>query len=204
MMKVKINFNTNKEENLQAACSLKNKIKLVIPNIITFANLSLGSLALIINVKSNDIGNIFLGSILIILAGILDRYDGKIARKFECESELGKQLDSLSDLVSFGIAPSIICWSLNFSNYASYSLAIPIIFIIAGAYRLAKYNITEFKNIFVGIPITLAGGLIAIDNIINANAILHESFNKIYVAKSLFTILFLSYMMISKVKIPKR
>jgi CDP-diacylglycerol--serine O-phosphatidyltransferase len=103
------------------------------------------------------------GSILIIIAGILDRYDGKIARKLDVTSDFGKELDSLSDLVSFGLAPSLIAWHLGLRDLGWIGIVIALLFLSAGAYRLARFNIVAEPTIeYTGIPITIAGSLLSL------------------------------------------
>ena len=75
-----------------------------IPNIFTFINLSFGILSLLSTFEDNY----SLACIFILLAALVDRYDGRIARYLQVTSDLGKELDSLADLVSFGVAPSIL------------------------------------------------------------------------------------------------
>ena len=79
-----------------------------IPNIFTFINLSFGILSLLATFESNY----QLACIFILLAALVDRYDGRIARYLQVSSDLGKELDSLADLVSFGVAPSILIFLL--------------------------------------------------------------------------------------------
>lgn len=92
---------------------------------------------------------------------ILDSMDGSMARKLQVTTFLGKELDSLSDIVSFGVAPIILAWSsFSFDNILiSFSI---IIFSLCGAYRLARFNVENKSDFFTGLPIPPAGGLIAI------------------------------------------
>ena len=82
--------------------------KSCIPNVFTFLNLSCG----VISILSTMNFNYILACIFILLAGLVDRYDGRIARFLDVSSDLGKELDSLADLVSFGVAPSILTYIL--------------------------------------------------------------------------------------------
>ena len=75
-------------------------------NIFTFINLSCGVFFIIIHPESNYIW----AGIFILIAGLVDRYDGRIARFLEVSSDLGKELDSLADLVSFGVAPAMLSY----------------------------------------------------------------------------------------------
>ena len=91
------------------------KAKNAVPNIFTFSNLGFGIMAIMmtLNASMDNPINYRLACIFILAAGFVDRYDGKIARYLNVSSELGKELDSLADLVSFGVAPSIIVFSLS-------------------------------------------------------------------------------------------
>ena len=80
--------------------------KSCLPNIFTFINLGCGVLSLL----ATHEGNYVKASIFILIAGLVDRYDGRVARYLQVSSELGKELDSLADLVSFGVAPSILLY----------------------------------------------------------------------------------------------
>ena len=90
--------------------------KNAIPNFFTIGNLSCGILSILVTFQN---GNFQLACLFILIAGLMDRYDGRIARLLNVSSDLGKELDSLADLVSFGLAPSM----LVFAMYEFYSLA---------------------------------------------------------------------------------
>lgn len=167
--------------------------KNMVPNLFTFANLSFGMLAILLTLTANHT----LAAVMIACAAFVDRYDGRVARKFNASSAIGKELDSLADLVSFGAAPAVLSWSTYLSSYGIIGYIITILFPIAGAYRLARYNVTEFQNVFTGIPITIAGALIALDIIITTQVVKHSIISSVLM-------LLLSYLMISKIKIQKR
>lgn len=136
--------------------------KSCIPNIFTFINLSCG----VLSILSAHEGNYLVASIFILLAGLVDRYDGRVARFFDVSSELGKELDSLADLVSFGVAPSILMY-LNFDlrTFGPYGILGIIILLtvpICGAFRLARYNTSSFDGVFTGVPITIIGCFLAL------------------------------------------
>lgn len=163
-----------------------------IPNLFTFGNLFCGFLS-IPYIVNNDIKN---ATLLIFIALMLDAIDGRAARILNVSGDLGKQLDSLADVVSFGVAPALLASYTYFSDYGMVGIVFSAIFPICGAYRLARFNITsteESLNYFKGIPITFAGGLISL-------IILFEK----YIPFWLFLILFLglALLMVSKIKIP--
>jgi CDP-diacylglycerol--serine O-phosphatidyltransferase len=129
-------------------------------------------------------------------AAFIDRYDGKIARKFNAVSLIGKELDSLADLVSFGVAPAMLAWKLSLLNYGIISYLLLLVFPICGAFRLARFNISDFKSVYTGIPITIAGSLLALDCIAAAKLGVHSG------VTAIFTLL-LSYSMVCSLEIKK-
>ncbi len=153
-----------------------------IPNIFTLLNLFFGCLAIIATVQTgltitNDNNlviipeKIVMASLFITIAAVVDFFDGFVARLLKVPSELGKQLDSLADVVSFGVAPGMIIYQflrLSFAQQAN-GLDVNTLWLMpafllpcAGAYRLARFNIdTEQSYGFKGVPIPAAGLLIA-------------------------------------------
>ncbi|MEO6669943.1 MAG: CDP-diacylglycerol--serine O-phosphatidyltransferase [Ferruginibacter sp.] len=156
-----------------------------IPNLFTLLNLIFGCLAIVatlqngITIQYNQEGSqlvgipekIWLASLFILLAAVVDFLDGFIARLFNASSEMGKQLDSLADVVSFGVAPSMIIYQFLRMSYAEQENGIDIsmmwllpAFLIAAAaaYRLAKFNLdTKQQYGFRGMPTPAIGLLIA-------------------------------------------
>jgi CDP-diacylglycerol--serine O-phosphatidyltransferase len=131
----------------------------IIPNMFTLANLFFGFLSLIMIMD----GKISLAALMIILAVLLDSLDGKVARKFSVSSDFGKQLDSLCDLVSFGVAPAILVYEVFLQEHLGYfGLLIAAAFALCGAVRLARFNVLNITTHFVGVPITFAGGFVAL------------------------------------------
>jgi CDP-diacylglycerol--serine O-phosphatidyltransferase len=167
-----------------------------IPNLFTFANLSFGVFSILATIN----GDYFLAAIFVIIAALIDRYDGRVARFLNVSSELGKELDSLADLVSFGVAPSILIYSqFGFNSFGPKGLlgyCALIIFPICGAFRLARYNLAEFDGVFSGVPITIAGSLMAIFSLITTRY-------TVPMALPIILILIFSYLMISNFKLKK-
>ncbi len=156
-----------------------------IPNLFTLLNLVFGCLAIVatlqngIIIQYNPEGSqlidipekIWMASLFIGLAGLVDFLDGFVARLFNATSEMGKQLDSLADVVSFGAAPSMILYQflrLSFAKdengiEASVAWLLPAFFVAAAAaYRLAKFNLdTRQQYGFRGVPTPAVGLLVA-------------------------------------------
>ena len=172
--------------------------KSCIPNVFTFINLSCG----IISILSVMNEKYALSGAFILLAGLVDRYDGRIARFLNVSSDLGKELDSLADLVSFGVAPSILVYILfNLSSFGPNGLlgyVVLLLFPICGAYRLARFNTTAFDGAFTGVPITIVGCFMALFSLIMLN---------LNVMPSPYLVVLLmivgSYLMVSKLKLKK-
>ena len=146
-----------------------NIISKNIPNLLTCLNLIVG----LISISFSFEGNLVFGTILIFSGLFIDFFDGFFARFLDAYSEFGKQLDSLADLVTFGIAPSVIIYQLIhykiFNEYVlenldtDFNLAyLAFIFPVFGAIRLAKFNLdSEQKESFIGLPIPAAGIFLA-------------------------------------------
>ncbi len=123
-------------------------MKKQVPNLITSANILCGSLA-VLQIAS---GHYLVASFLILLAAFFDFFDGLAARLLKVESAMGAELDSLADVVSFGVAPAYLAveW-INF-DHALFRY-IPLLMIPFSAYRLAKFNIDERQtDVFIGLP----------------------------------------------------
>jgi CDP-diacylglycerol--serine O-phosphatidyltransferase len=147
-------------------------------------------------------------AICIIIAAVIDFLDGFVARLLKATSEMGKQLDSLSDVVSFGAAPAVILYQLLRFSFAreENGLDVSILFLVpafvlacAAAYRLAKFNLdTTQKYSFKGVPVPAVGLLIAsFPLILHFNSI--NSVNNVLINKWFLyaTIIVLSYLMVS-------
>lgn len=138
--------------------------KSIFPNMLTFSNLICGVISIIVTFQ----GNYLWAVIFILLAALADRYDGQVARYLNVSNPMGKELDSLADLVSFGIAPSILaCQMYGLFDEGIIGYVIVCLFPVAGAYRLARFNVTSFDGEFYGIPITFAGLFMAVYLLVN-------------------------------------
>ncbi len=133
------------------------QIKNNIPNAISLTNLLLGYLSVVLVLQ----GHSRMAGIIILWSMLIDAMDGKIARKLGIESCIGKQLDSLSDLISFGVAPAFLVYYSFMGQIGIIGFAVSALFPIAGAIRLAKFNVLPSKAYFSGLPITIAGGTLA-------------------------------------------
>jgi len=124
----------------------------VIPNLFTSLNMFCGFLSII----SASEGNYIYSAWLIFTAAIFDALDGLVARLTNSSSELGVELDSLSDIVSFGAAPSFLLYKSFFYSMDTWGIIISAMPLIAGGFRLARFNMQLVgfsKSFFLGLPI---------------------------------------------------
>ncbi len=152
-------------------------------------HVTISDLVTLLNLLCGYLSIIFLDPKFIFLAIIFDFLDGKVARKTNTVTNFGKELDSLSDAISFGLAPTILV--LNGSNDIFYIIT-GFIFLSCGILRLARYNILNEKNCYTGLPIPIAALLIILINFIFKNVFLNE-----------IVFIILGYLMISNFKIRK-
>ncbi|MCT4784163.1 MULTISPECIES: CDP-diacylglycerol--serine O-phosphatidyltransferase [Exiguobacterium] len=139
----------------------KERIRSWVPNSFTFGNLFCGVIA-IVYAASGDFSN---ATLLIIIAMMLDSLDGRLARMLGVAGDFGKELDSLADVVTFGVAPALLAYYTFFIDYGNYGLFFAALFPLFGAYRLARFNLSATNvtaSYFSGVPITAAGGLLAV------------------------------------------
>jgi len=163
-----------------------------LPNMLTVSNLFLGIVAIILAFQGNEY--VDYAAITVIIGMLMDGLDGRVARMLNAQSEFGKELDSLSDVITFGVAPAFIMYVVTLQHMAIIGIIITAIFPICGALRLARFNVQAgTPGYFIGLPITAAGGVLA------TLALYHEVFNLILLAVSM---LLLSFLMVSSIKYP--
>ena len=150
------------EENKKFKLVSSKKTRYLLPNILTVGGVCLG----ISSIKFSIDGNYNLAVIFILIAAILDTLDGRIARLIKGTSEFGKELDTLTDFVSFGIAPVFVLYFWELNKYGKLGWAITLIYSVCCVCRLARFNLTKINdkenwknNYFEGIP-SPAGGLL--------------------------------------------
>ena len=150
------------EENKKFKLVTSKKTRHLLPNILTLGGVCLG----ISSIKFSIDGNFSLAVTLILFAAILDALDGRIARLIKGTSEFGKELDSLTDFVSFGIAPVFVLYFWELNKYGKLGWAITLLYSVCCVLRLARFNLTKIEeaqewknNFFEGVP-SPAGGLL--------------------------------------------
>lgn len=175
-------------------------------NLFTAASLFCGVAAIMVAAGAGpaDSGAFYQAALLIIFAGIFDGLDGRVARWTNTASDLGVQLDSLVDVVSFGVAPGVLLYRWGLDAYGKAGFVVAFLFILAGVFRLARFNLRAGeppkpgpKKYNEGLPITCAGGMVAVLVLHHAKVRAVEVDNTVSV---LLLTLMLSYLMISTVR----
>lgn len=160
-------------------------------NVVTLINIVFGSLSILYTINESY----RYAAIFILLAVMMDGMDGRIARRFDATSELGRELDSLCDLVSFGVAPAVLIYAQVLSSRAGYeSLLFSVFYIACGCFRLARFNVLRDDHYFMGVPITIAGALMAVLSLLAG---------RLNGTVIMLGMVLLSFLMISKLRIKK-
>ena len=141
----------------------KRKYIKILPSIFTLGNILCGFLALN-NVVKGTPASLISAAWWIIIAGILDALDGKVARMTGTSSEFGIELDSIADVISFGVAPAILIYHYMLFEAGKIGFILAFFYLAAGSIRLAKFNTiatTGKKSSFIGMPIPSGAGILA-------------------------------------------
>lgn len=172
-------------------------MKRFIPNACTSLNLLFGMCSIVSTIR----GDFLWGSLFILLALVADGLDGRIARFFGVSSELGKEMDSLCDLGSFGIAPAILAYQFVLSNYGNFGVFVAIAFALCGMWRLARFNVNTnvVRGYFMGLAIPAGGCIVATSTmLLSALQVNPQDYGFVYPV----TMLIVAYLMVSHAHYP--
>ena len=139
----------------------EKKARIILPNAITLIGICIG----LTSIKFAIDGKFAIAIIAILFAGLMDALDGRIARLIKGTSKIGKELDSLGDVISFGVAPALIMYFWNLQYLDKLGWFVCLIYVVCVALRLARFNINSDEesswkdNFFEGMP-SPAGGII--------------------------------------------
>lgn len=140
----------------------------LLPNAITLCGMFAGFFSIVASVN----GKFTVAAWAIVIAGVFDGLDGWVARMTNTSSKFGVELDSLADVISFGVAPAVLSFTWALSPFGRVGWAVAFLYTACGALRLARFNVqkeTEEKKTFTGMPIPAAAGVIAAFVIFYAN-----------------------------------
>ena len=152
-----------KPKNNLKVISEKKNVRMILPNMLTLIGVCIG----LTSIRFSFNGQFDLAIIAIIIAALIDGLDGRIARLIKGTSKVGKELDSLTDMISFGVAPAFIMYFWTLSSLGRFGWLICLIYVICVALRLARFNINSNQepswrdNFFEGVP-SPAGGILVL------------------------------------------
>ena len=145
----------------------KKNARVILPNMLTLIGVCIG----LTSIRFALSGEFGFAVIAIILAAIIDGLDGRIARLIKGTSKVGKELDSLTDMISFGVAPAFIMYFWTLSSLGRFGWLLCLIYVICVALRLARFNVNSNQdsswkdNFFEGVP-SPAGGILVLTPLI--------------------------------------
>jgi len=145
----------------------KNNARMLLPNMLTLIGVCIG----LTSIRFALSGEFHLAIIAIIFAALIDGLDGRIARLIKGTSKVGKELDSLTDMISFGVAPAFIMYFWKLNTLGRFGWLICLIYVICVALRLARFNVNSNQepswrdNFFEGVP-SPAGGILVLTPLI--------------------------------------
>ena len=155
------------KNNIKIVTDKKNKARVILPNMLTLIGVCIG----LTSIRFALDGRFEFAVIAIILAALIDGLDGRIARLINATSKVGKELDSLTDMISFGVAPAFIMYFWNLNSLGRFGWLLCLIYVICVALRLARFNINSNQeaswrdNFFEGVP-SPAGGILVLTPLI--------------------------------------
>ncbi|MBU0721157.1 CDP-diacylglycerol--serine O-phosphatidyltransferase [bacterium] len=169
----------------------------ILPNIFTSASIFSGVLSIISAVN----GEFSKAAWLILLALIFDGLDGRVARLTNTCSRFGVEFDSLADIVSFGVAPSILMYLFIGNDFGRLGIAASALFVIFGAIRLARFNVMTSKaepSVFIGVPIPTAAVFISLLVLLFQKYGFKADYGAVIIALSIIV----SLLMVSNIRYP--
>jgi len=173
--------------------------RVILPNTLTIIGVCIG----LSSIKFALDQNYGLSIIAILIAGILDTLDGRIARLIKGTSKVGKELDSLTDVVSFGVAPAFIMYFWTLNELGKLGWLIVLVYVVCCALRLARFNIMTYddellwkQNFFEGVPSPGGAGLVMLPLVLYKLEIYNFDQYRLLVVSTIFIIT--SILMISK------
>jgi CDP-diacylglycerol--serine O-phosphatidyltransferase len=139
-----------------------HKLMFVLPNLFTVSSIFCGFYSMVLATEEKWIG----ASISIFFSNFFDTFDGRVARLTKTQSEFGTEMDSLADVISFGVAPAFVVYLWMLKELGTPGVVISFLFAMCGALRLARFNVLAHRHVpgssrfFVGLPIPLGAGTI--------------------------------------------
>jgi len=155
------------KNNLKIITDKKNNARVILPNMLTLIGVCIG----LTSIRFALDGRFEFAIIAVIFAAVIDGLDGRIARLIKATSKVGKELDSLTDMISFGVAPAFIMYFWKLNTLGRFGWLLCLVYVICVALRLARFNVNTGQapswkdNFFEGVP-SPAGGILVLTPLI--------------------------------------
>jgi len=185
------------KNNLKIVADKRNA-RMILPNMLTLIGVCIG----LTSIRFALSGEFHLAIIAIVIAAVIDGLDGRIARLIRGTSKVGKELDSLTDMISFGVAPAFIMYFWKLNTFGRFGWLLCLIYVICVALRLARFNINSNQesswrdNFFEGVPSPAGGILVLTPLIVSLSGFDYFSINYDIVVPIFF--IGISFLLISK------
>jgi CDP-diacylglycerol---serine O-phosphatidyltransferase len=177
----------------------------ILPNLFTLSSVFCGLFAVTVVCDNRSIDGLYQAAIAICFALIFDLTDGRVARLTKTQSSLGLQLDSLADVISFGLAPALLVYRWGLSRFGRGGLFIAFLFCGAAALRLARFNVLAMRaaeekpgKFILGLPVPVAASVLV--SLVILNHQLAGSFVDVGQASLALLVIVLSYLMVSRIR----
>jgi CDP-diacylglycerol--serine O-phosphatidyltransferase len=179
------------------------KTYFILPNLFTLSSVFCGFFSVTLSAGGASAEALYQAALAICFGFFFDTFDGRVARLTKTQSQLGMELDSLSDVVTFGVAPAMLVFKWGLSKFGIWGVLISFLFVAAGALRLARFNVlTQHESkpgkFIVGLPIPASAAVIV--SLVVVNHKVGGSF--IYASQASLAVLVcvLSYLMVSRIR----
>jgi CDP-diacylglycerol--serine O-phosphatidyltransferase len=184
------------------------KTLFLLPNMITLSSIFCGFDSIRLSATATEADDYYRASLLLIFALLFDMLDGRVARLTKTQSAFGLQIDSLADVISFGVAPALLMYKWSLYQRPTAGLVVSFVFAAAGAVRLARFNVlsmgesgkpTKPGKYIVGLTVPGAAGIL-ISLVLANHAISGELGGPKYVDALMVLTVFLSFLMVSTIR----
>jgi len=177
----------------------------ILPNLFTLASIFCGFFAITLCSGTPTMDTLFQAAIAICFAFFFDLADGRVARLTRTQSNLGMQLDSLADAISFGVAPALLVYKWGLSSFGRWGIGISFIYCAAGALRLARFNVLAMQSdggkpgkYIIGLPVPASSSVLV--SLVVLNHQVGGSFVKVGQTSLALLVVVLSYLMVSRIR----
>ena len=179
----------------------------ILPNLFTLSSILCGFASLALSASDRSEGDLYFAALAICFGLFFDTFDGRVARLTKTQTDLGRDLDSLADVITFGAAPALLVYKWGLTDFGYTGMLIAGLFVCAGAMRLARFNVLSRRDelsghkkpgkFTLGLSIPPAAGLLVFMVIVGHNA---GEYKLLSEGSTAVVVLVLSYLMVSRVR----